>query len=202
MAETLVEKLLPDIEDVARKVASDYPDVDWQDVRGELSLFVIEQGEYIKTKEDGGNPKWILREVAQQVCRKERSWQNHVSPQYSYRPSDVRKMLETAWSVEELENTYVPEDAESYKKGNDALDIASDIRLAYNKLPEEYKISIFKRYALGEVPDNASYERKKLNKSVNELTKIVNSYKGKAEPRFRRKALSNSTATAIISKGY
>ena len=196
-----VEELLPDIEHIARVIAGDYPDIDWKDVRQHLCMFVLEKGDAFRVEGSGWGSRKILKKVAQQYCKDERASQNYLSPQYSYRPSDVSRILETAWTVEEILNTHVPEDATSIKPAADPMDLASDVREAYASLPEDLRKSIFTRYALGEIPNNASYERKKLNKAIKELTRILNTYRGSSLPR-RRTAVSNAKASAIIAKGY
>lgn len=201
-AQELITELYPLIERVAKQIASDYPDVAWEDIRSGLCIFVMQNAESIKTRDEGGNPNWLLKRVAGTLCKEERAQQHRVSVQYSYRPSDVAKILETAFSVETLDKTHVPEDAESMKSGADEIEIASDIRDAYNRLPVDLRAAIFTRYALGEIPDNASYERKKLNKAVKELTRIVNSYRGKGPFTGRRNVMSNAAAHAVISRNY
>lgn len=201
-AAEMVEELLPLIERVAKQVASDYPDVEWEDIRAGLCIFVMENAKSIKLRDEGGNPNWLLKRVAGTLCKEERAQQHRVSVQYSYRPSDVSRILETAFSVEHLDKTHVPDDAVSLKSGNDAVEVALDIRDAYNRLPVDLRQSIFRRYALGEIPDNASYERKKLNKAVRELTRILNSYRGRGPFIGRRTVMSNSAAHAVISNNY
>lgn len=201
-AAELVEELLPLIERVAKNVAADYPDVQWEDIRSGLCIFVMQNASSIKRREEGGNPNWLLKRVAGTLCKEERAQQHRVSVQYSYRPSDVSRILETAFSVEHLDQTHVPDDAVSLKSGNDPIEIALDIRDAYNRLSDDLKQTIFKRYALGEIPDNASYERKKLNKAVKELTRTLNSYRGRGPFTGRRTIISNSAAHAIIANNY
>lgn len=196
-----VEEMLPVIEKISKQVASDYPDVDWEDIRGGVCLFVIENKNSLKSKEEGGNPNWILRRVANQLCKEERVQHLQLSSQYSYRPSDVAKILETAWTTDAIDGTHVPEDATSQKPSSDPLDLASDVRAAYDTLSEDLKITIFMRYALGEIPDNRSYERKRLNKAIKELTLRLNRYRGNRLP-TRRRAVSNASARAMISEGY
>lgn len=196
------EDLAETIDRVARRVAGDYPDIDWEDVRQELSLFVIMNGESIKLREDGGNPTWLLNKVAQTYCLKVRTQHMSLSPQYAYRPSDVKKILETAFSVEDVMETYVPDDAKSMK-GLDEVEIASDVKAAYDRLNQDERVSIFRRYALGQVPDNASYERKKLNAAVKKLTHKLNTYRGKGpDERRMRRVLSNAGSRAAISDLY
>lgn len=201
-AQEMVTELLPLIERVSKQVASDYPDVEWEDIRSGLCIFVMQNANSIKLKEEGGNPNWLLKRVAGTLCKEERAQQHRVSVQYSYRPSDVSRILETAFSLEHIDQTHVPDDAVSLKSGFDAVEIALDIRDAYNRLNEDMRASIFKRYALGEIPDNASYERKKLNKAVKELSRILNSYRGRGPYVGRRTIVSNSAAHAIIANNY
>lgn len=206
-----VEELLPDIERISRNVSSDYPDIDWRDIRQTLCLFILEKGDQLVWEGGGGSVLSILKKVAQQHCKDERTQQNYLSSQYSYKPSDVIKILESGFVrvvIDEktresiINNSYVPEDAVSIDNTSvDALDVATDVIDAYERLPLDQRNALFRRYALGEIPVHASYDRKKLNKAVKELTRILNGYKGRQLP-SRRRVVSNSTATAIISKGY
>lgn len=184
---------------VARSVAKDYPDLDWEDVRQELAFFVIQHGKSIKLKEDGGNPKWLLERVAQTYAKKMRSQHLILTSQYAYRPSDVKKILETVFFPEQAEKTHVPEDATSLDQ-IDSLQISSDVMAAYDMLKPELKEVIFRRYALNQIPSNETYERKKLNKAINDLTYRLNTYRGAT--RNRRKVLSNAGARAAIYEVY
>jgi hypothetical protein len=196
------EDLVDVIDRVAKRVAADYPDIEWVDVRQELALFVITNGESIKLRDDGGNPTWLLNRVAQTYCLKVRTQHMSLSPQYAYRPSDVKKILETAFSVENVMQTYVPDDAVSMK-GLDEVEIASDVKAAYDRLNQEEKTAVFRRYALGEVPDNASYERKKLNAAIKKLTHKLNTYRGRGpDDRRMRRVMSNASANAALSENY
>lgn len=212
------EDLADTIDRVARNVSSDYPDIDWQDVRQELCLFVLENGKSIKLKEDGGNPRWVLDRVANEYCKKLRTGHMTLTPQYAYKPSDVMKILETAFSEDPMAS-YVPEDARDPLSGTftvwdnqgswktmeadpfhfvDAIEVSSDVRAVLKKLKPELKEAIFKRFVVG-VPENNSYERKRLNKAINELTRKLNWYRGFSE---NRKALSNASARVRISESY
>lgn len=241
------EDLAEVIDRVAKQVARDYPDIDWEDVRQELALFVIKNGKSIKLKDDGGNPRWILDRVAKDYCKKSRTEHMALSPQYAYRPSDVSLILETAF-LDRDNIGFVPDDArdplsktfnlfdkdknftgaamvmerEHVTEEDDSLpdprerevvvlhpdpfheidymDVSSDVRAAARLLKPELKEAIFNRYVLGIVPHNNSYERKKLNKAVNELTRKLNWYRGHSNN--NRRAVTNAGARAIISEVY
>lgn len=236
------EDLASDIDRVSRHVARDYPDIDWEDVRQELALFVVKNGKSIKLREFGGNPRRLLSLVANQYCKDQRTQHMTLSPQYAYRPSDVSLILETAY-LNRSSSDYVPDDARhplsktfnlydeghSFATGHSAVaerenlsdeegeslgivvihqdsfhemdfsEVSSDVREAAKDLKPELKEAIFNRYVLGQVPDNNSYERKKLNKAVNELTRRLNWYRGLPD---RRRAMSNAASRAAVSEPY
>lgn len=193
------EDLARMIDLVAKNVAKDYPDVEWEDLRQDMSMFVVQHGKSIKLKEDGGNPRWLLERVAQTAAKRIRTQHLILTSQYAYRPSDVKKILETAFFPEQMESTQVPEDAISLDQ-IDSLQVSSDVMAAYDLLKPEWKEVLFRRYALNQIPSNETYERKKLNKAINELTFRLNSYRGAAKN--RRRVMSNAGARAAISEMY
>lgn len=214
------EDLATVIDRVARNVAADYPDIEWEDVRQELALFVLEHGSSIKLREDGGNPRKLLTLVALDYSKRLRTQHMTLTPQYAYRPSDVKAILESAWS-DAPRSAYVPDDARSplsrtfniYDPNGgfeveavdpfhetDFTEVSSDIKATVAKLKPEHRAAIFRRFVLGEMPDNNSYERKLLNKAVNELTRKLNWYRGFDQG--RRRVFSNAGARASISEGY
>lgn len=196
------EDLSVDIDRVAKRVAADYPDIDWEDVRQELVVFVMANGPSIKLRAEGGNPVRFLNLVAQSYCLKLRTQHHTLSVQYAYRPSDIKRILETAFSVDDIMETYVPDDAKSMR-GLDEVEIASDVKAAYDRLNMDEKATIFKRYALGIIPDNASNERKKLNNAVKKLTYKLNTYRGKGpDDRRMRTVVPNSRAYAAIASTW
>lgn len=244
------DDLAETIDRVSRHVARDYPDIDWEDVRQELALFVIKNGKSIKLPGDGGNPRWILDRVANDYCKKLRTQHMALSPQYAYRPSDVALILETAFlnpdhigyvpddardplsktfnmfdrdksftgSAVTVEREDVSEDPDELVKDSrekdvitlhpdpfheiDYMDVSSDVRASARLLKPELKEAIFDRYVLGKVPHNNSYERKKLNKAINELTRKLNWYRGNSFGSGRRRAVKNAAARAMISEVY
>lgn len=236
------EDLSEEIDRVAKHVARDYPDIDWEDVRQELALFVVKNGKSIKLRESGGNPRRLLTLVANQYAKDQRTQHMTLTPQYAYRPSDVSLILETAY-LNRSGSDYVPDDARHplsntfnvYDEGHtfdpghsslteredfadesggtlgivvihqdsfhemDFSEVSSDVREVATGLKPELKEAIFNRYVMGIIPDNNSYERKKLNKAVNELTRRLNWYRGLLD---RRKVMSNSAARAAVSESY
>lgn len=212
------------IDRVAKNVANDYPDIDWEDVRQELVVFVLQNGKSIKLREDGGNPKWLLERVAQMYCKDQRAQHLTMSPQYAYKPSDVRKILEYAFDPNNYSQMEIPEDAKSPVESSIktiaiqdengqiqiiiqepfhqavSIELASDVKAALQRIKPELRDTIFRRYVLGQQPSNETYERKKLNKAVNELTYKLNTYRGFKDG--RRKVMTNSASQASLSRVY
>lgn len=186
---------------IARDIARDYPEVSWQDVQQELWTFYLVKKDLIKSKSEGGNPRMILRKVANGYCLKERAEQLMLSVQYHYRPSDVKRMLESYLGTLDSMLTPVPDDAVSEDHINDRIDVSSDIASGIKRLKQVDKEALYNRYVLGKIPDNASSERKSLNKAVNNLTELMNIYRGKWTGSSRR-AISNARANYTISEGY
>lgn len=216
------EDLQFDIIRVSKDVAKDYPDIDWEDVHQEVALFVIQHGKSIKLREEGGNPRWFLKRVAQAYCKAQRTQHLSLTPQYAYRPSDVKKILETLFEQnpglqyvpddarDPLSSTFTTYDEQGAFKSvdvdpfhfSDAMEVSSDVKSALRRIKPEYREAIFNRYVLGIVPENSSWERKKLNKAVNDLTLKLNSYRGSIAEKQGRRAQSNARARAVINKGY
>lgn len=214
------EDLAREIDLVAKMVAKDYPDISWEDLRQDLALFVIKNGKSLKSRAEGGNPKKILNLVALKKAKEYRTEHMVLSPQYAYKPDDIKNILETAFFLPDR-SSFVPDDARSplSKTFNlydpdgafqveavdpfhfaDAMEVASDVKAAIAKLKPELKEAIFERYVLGKVPTNASWERKRLNNAVNELTRKLNWYRGYDPDRHR--STSNAGARARISEDY
>jgi hypothetical protein len=188
---------------VAAGVCGDYPLVEVDDIRQALVLFVYKNQGSLKMKEDGGNPRLILNKVARMLCNQERAEQMHESAQYHYRPSDVRKSLETYFATCDSTLTYVPEDAIS-DSGNDAIEVASDLLFAFHKLNEEDREALVDRYYKGIIPDNSSYARKRLDKATRRLTEIMNRYRNRvAEGAVgQRRVISNARANVLIHQEW
>ncbi len=206
MSEELVE-LLPVIEAIAPSVARGYPGVDKDDLYQELCVWVLENGHRLDLGHAAGC-RYILNRAAHIFCKRERAAQLQRHSQYNYRPADVRKMLEAAMSGDPLErlDTHVPADAASAKEtGTDGLDLAMDVRVSADSLPEADQKSIYGRYVLGVVPEADSAERKRLDRAVDRLTDELNSYSSgrlgtpsiAGHPGSRR-ARSNASALAAL----
>ncbi|GIG57374.1 hypothetical protein Lfu02_17460 [Longispora fulva] len=208
ITETTWAALRPVIASVARKYASEYPGVEREDISQELHLFALENAKSFVDKENA-NFRFIFERAARRYCGKSRAQGLTISAQYGYRPEDVRRILETYVAPEQWPNTHVPDDARSLKPHADPLDMCADVALSLAGLDEDDRQILHSRYVLGEVPDNSSAARKRLNKAVDRLTAAMNSFKGEwhAERATRgfpgsRSAVSNATAQRQSTHDY
>jgi DNA-directed RNA polymerase specialized sigma24 family protein len=183
-------------------VTRDFPDIEEEEVRQELWLFVCENHKKLQTPDKGGSVKALIR-CANNFCWEQRKQQLHITSQYSYRTSDVRKILETVFDYSQWDRTKVPDDARS--EFNDVfMEVAADVKASYDKLPTQYQQIIYVRYALGETL-RTSAERERLKRAIARLCDYLNYYRGKPvdhEYIGSRRVISNGAASATIRHQY
>lgn len=129
---------LPLANSVAGEFARKFPATEREDIFGELSLRLVESGEEVhdRAEHPAALLKTWLRERALQYCQSARSQMLAYTTQYTYRPDDVRRMLDV-W-IESRENwegaSVVPVDARSkdpVHRSTDAVDVLSDVSRAF-----------------------------------------------------------------------
>lgn len=192
-----LEEITPVIKGAARKVTFDYPEVEYEDLTQELYLTFLQYQDTIRSEDEGGNPSALFNKIARQIASRIRTESLRATSQYNYRPSDLRRILETVYNQEMWPHAVVPEDAISIK-GNDPIEISSDVAAALDRLPDVYRQAIEKRYKFGEVPTNGTYERKRLNLAISALADTLNSYRGYDTGPGSRRVVSNATAQVMI----
>lgn len=154
-------------------IVRDFPDVEREDVVQALFLFVFENRDKLKSPDQVGATRTLAR-AAKEFAWDQRKQHLALSTQYSYRTSDVKHILETAFNHDSWENVRVPDDARS--EFNDVfLEINSDVLRAYQSLGHSQKKTIFERYALGIYPENQT-EVKRLYRAIVALTDNLNWY--------------------------
>lgn len=181
---------------ISKTVARDFPGVDADDLSQHLFLTIIEHRKNFKSPDHAGVTNALWR-IAKGYALRLRSEALHLSPQYAYRPSDVRKILEHTFNKEEWYDTHVPEDAVSIKDSADELDLQSDIKWAWSQLDLRERRLIFERYALKEELGDA--DRRKFNRAIEKLVDVVNTFPRPGHP---RRAMSNSRAQHVIGGTY
>lgn len=179
------------IDKVAHGAARDFPDSSIEDITQALWITLLEsqsRGKLLDTEEEyAESALWF---AAKSAAWKERKEHLTISPQYGYRTSDIRGLLENFFNREEWMNSYTPEDAES-ELGDVGLEMQSDLSRAWDRLKPQYKVLIFTRFGLKENVDS-----KKLSRAISRMADILNTYQ---PPRRhngpgRRKVISNARA--------
>ncbi len=163
----------PLISRVAKWIGHDFPGCELEDLEQGLWVFFLENRKEFTDPEEEGVFSALCR-GCKQVAWNDRKEGMQTSVQYHYRPSDVRKLMETVFDTSQWCNAVVPEDAKSLKKG-DAVEMSADLDWAIQKLTLEDRKLLFGVYALGEKP-NGPTESKRLTRAIDKTIKILNSY--------------------------
>lgn len=197
-----VDELNEMIWKVAGRVASDFPDVEEEDLAQDLwEMMLKERSTHDKTHEGWFHS--FLTKRARKIAWDRRKEHLQWTSQYSYRNSDVRKILEHVFDKERWESMPIPADAKSEDRNR--LDVAVDISWAFDKLSVGYQAIIKRKYVDHETFTTGA-EKSRFNKAVARLTDILNFYRGKvAESRQgpgHRKVISNAHAGYIIQEQY
>lgn len=194
-------------DDIIRKVvvfvSHDFPDIDRDDLSQDLWVWLMKQHNLINHGPDRSGVVTIVRRRARFQAWQIRKEHLQQTAQYSYRNSDVRKILETVFDYMTWQNGFVPKDARSPLRTasgmvvdpTDAIDVRADVTWAFETLSEAHRKALLFRYRDGEEPAGGSSERRQLNRAIERLTDRMNSYQFQRRP---RKVISNATARYII----
>lgn len=181
---------------ISSSVARDFPDSTAEDISQHLWVFLLENQDKFKDPDGSGVTAALFR-MAKQYATRLRSEALHLSPQYAYRTSDIKKILETVFERSKWMTGWVPEDAESIKNSADALDLQSDISWGIEQLSEPERQVLGKRFVARDELDDK--DRKRLQRAIEKLTDVVNTYPRPGHP---RRAMTNARAGYIIGSGY
>lgn len=191
-------RFLGPVKKAAAYVASNFPEIEEEDLFQELMLFVL--------KKDGltdPNEKFValgLRRQASVIAWTARKKGQYITPQYAYQTSEVRRALEEG----ALTGTdfKVPVDFSDDGWENTSV-MRSDIIKSYYVLSPKQRRHVFKRYVLGEVPSDGN-GKQMVNIAVARMTDIMNFY-DLADPHEgvgNRKVISNALSNYKIGNSY
>jgi hypothetical protein len=196
MSEDLVSLWGDAVKRTAGFVARDFPDVEREDVMQELFLFIMKHPTLESPDKPGST--MVLMKAARFYAWNQRKQHLQLSPQYSYRTSDIKAILETVFDQRDWANVRVPEDAQS--EYNDVfLEINSDVKRAWESLGHAQKKVIFEKYALGIDPQGQT-EAKRLSRAIEKLTDAINWYQKPDNRDYvgTRRVITNANARYII----
>ena len=179
-------------------VAKDFPDVEVEDLFQDLMTYVLGNN-HLKSPDAEHVPSGLYKRAVK-FAWEYRKQSLYITSQYSYRTSDVRKILETVFNHNQWATSFLPDDAKSLSD-DDRLVVNSDIKRAYDALSETYQVALFTRYALKVIPDN-SKEKSRLNRAVEKLTDFINFFQfaQRHEGPGKRRVITNATANYIIQE--
>lgn len=188
---------------VSASVSRDFPDVSKDDIYQQLWVVILEPSNKITLKMPGLVN--ILYKIANRFAWQQRKEHLSVTPQYAYRSSDLKKILEAVAFRNDWYHTFVPDDARS-ELGCDSLELSAEVAWGLQRLQDrhpEYYEAIYRRYILQIIPHNASAERKRLNRAIDALAEILNWYdRPDGEYVGNRRVITNATADYFIRKGW
>jgi len=183
---------------VSRGVSKDFPDIETDDLYQDLWEDLLHEDYYVYL-----NEPWIksylskrCRVVAWERRKENLQW----SSQYSYRPSDIRTMLQTVFRQEDWDRIFLPSDASEEERRSARLDVAVDLSWALDQLPDHYFQIIENRYANLVYYDKDSAESKMLYRAELRLTEILNTYRGGQTIPRRRRTISNAHAMYTLQE--
>jgi len=195
MSKEETERWSDSVEEVARFVASAYPDVDKEDLQQDLWVWVLEQERFSNPDDDGCRTAmyWLARKKS----AKYRAEHLSLSPQYCYRSDDIREILDGWPNVLTSDTTD--------RSFSEQVAVHSDVMWAFSQLSDNYREAIIDRYGADkEIPASGTAARKTLNRAINKLTDILNTYSRTgvtAGPTVRR-VLTNSQSRHRINENY
>jgi len=180
-----------------RFVVKDFPDVEYDDLFQDLMTYVL--GNRNLKNPDGPHVSTGLYKKAIQFAWEYRKQSLYITSQYSYRTSDIKKILETLFDYREWTTSFIPDDAKSLSE-DDRLVVNSDIKRAFDSLSDEYKQTIYSRYALNILPESTNGKRN-LNRAIATLTDYINFYQWgrRTDGPGQRRTITNATANYIIT---
>ena len=190
----LVDTWSTAVDEVGRFVALAYPDVDKEDLKQDLWVWICEQDRFHSPEDDGCRTAmyWLARKKA----AKYRAEHLTLSAQYCYRTDDVREIFDGWPNVLTSDTTD--------RSFSEAVVVHSDVMWAFSQLPDSYKEAIISRYGAGEVPPSGSKERKTLNRAIQKVADVLNTYSrsGVAAGPTVRKVFTNSQSRHRINENY
>lgn len=181
------------VEKIGKFVARDFPGIEWEDLTQDIWVHLLEREQKgpLPSPDADGVMRALKRE-AERIAWRRRKEDLRSTSQYDYRPSDVRRILETSFNYMDWPRGPVPDDAKS-DDGLAAFDIRSDISAGLDRLSQSHRNAILGRYRDGNM-STGDAQKKMLYRAVDALTDILNTYRG----RLNRRAVSNARAGHIV----
>lgn len=186
------------VKQVARNVARDSRFVEIEDLEQELYLFVLQRGESLPLPQDANfSLKPLLTGHARMWAFRQRQAHFIISNQFSYRTSEVKKILSEVFDKSTWEGS-----SDSEESMEDRVASFSDVAWAIDRLEKKERDLLISIFRDGNMPSSTSKEYNGMQSAVIKLTNILNHYTraDEWEGPGRRTAMSNSSANSVLSR--
>lgn len=180
MNDELYEKWKGVVARVAKKVARNFPEVEEEDLYQDLFLLITESK---LEKQSDDFAFRTLELAANDIAWRYRRKSLAGNGQYLYRPMDVRKIVSEYLFNQEYWKKSIVIDEMVARSGDrvsvtldfeDRVAVFSDMAKAFEQLPDSYQDIIERVFRDGEVLDNNSSERKRLDRAIDRMTDYLN----------------------------
>lgn len=172
-SEWKIDDYLPVVDKIARFIAYDFPNIEEDELKNEMVVHLL-----AKRPKKGPDDQILYRTLhrcAKMYALRRRTQDLDKTSQYEYRPSDVRRMLETLFHPDQWDRTYVPDDARSVDVGgDDRIELTADVKWALELLRMGDVLLIKRKYKLRDKLDDKT--ERACRRAVDRLTIVLNSY--------------------------
>lgn len=193
--EDKLAEMLPMIKRVAKKVASEHPILEADDLEQELVLMVIQRGDSLPAQSE---VEWSVQSFLTKVARtygfKMKQQHYMIDPNISYQVSEIKDILTTHFNPDDWDYVREGESVETRVAEH------SDVAWALDRLSPEEKAFVAECYSAERLPKANTKEYRNLRAVIIKIANIVNSYTRRDEGNGpgRRKAVSNSHGQQMI----
>lgn len=158
------EEFYARVEAVARQVQNKWPNLEWEDIRQEIWLYLMERRTQLGVVVTSLEQERLLRRIASE-CAQAMAQENEVAwGKYEYGTKHVRSMLEAGLLHDDRMGTL--------SERHDLDNATSDLAVEY---PKYWDLIMDKYYNDATGYDGA--KRKELTRAVDKLTELMNRYR-------------------------
>lgn len=173
-SEDFITSLLPAIEKAAKRLSREWPGIEADDIRQEMTLCIVERAENIAKHDDRESiALGVARKAGLAYCSGERYFYQTSTAEWIYTPKEVRRVLASYYfNAEGWEDAPKKRDLGQTIEG-DGISIAlMDVRDALEALAEKDQALIVRVFDYGERVKDA--ERKATDRAIDRMTTYLN----------------------------
>ena len=192
---------------IGRGLSRDFPGVDAEDIAQEILLNVLKSPGLFDRVTDSTARRKVLRNIGFRYALGERHAYIINTGQYIYTPSEVRGLLEVFFLDRSDLNPPTREVPAVRVEAGGIVVALWDMDYAWSQVTDDERTTLARRYRDGVKPDNASTERKAVDRAIDSLTRWLNIKVSSQGNRNHdgpgaRSSMTNAAAQSITGKGY